>query len=120
MAARPTRRPCARASCISNGKPVKASDFAWAVERAIKIPWGGSGTFLTAQIQGGTAFSKGSAKTISGITTDNATGKITIHLIAPYGAFDNVLAFPALGLVPSGTPYHQPAEQPAARRRART
>ena len=88
---------------FSNGTPVKASDFAYTVERAIKIPWGGSGQFITAQIKGGTAFSKGSAKTISGITTDDATGKIVIHLNAPYGAFDNVLAFPALGIVPTGT-----------------
>jgi peptide/nickel transport system substrate-binding protein len=88
----------------SNGKPVKASDFAWTAERAIKIPWGGSGQFITAQIKGATAFSNGKAKTISGITTNDATGQITIHLNAAYGAFDNVLAFPALGLVPSGTP----------------
>ncbi len=88
----------------SNGKPVKASDFTYTVERAIKIPWGGSGQFITAQIVGATAFSKGSAKTISGITTNDATGQITVHLNAPYGAFDNVLAFPSLGLVPTGTP----------------
>jgi peptide/nickel transport system substrate-binding protein len=98
---------------FSNGQPVKASDFAWAVQRAIKIPWGGSGTFLTAQIKGATAFSKGQAKTISGIKTDDSTGKITITLNAPYGAFDNVLAFPSLGLVPSGTPYkNQPNSPP--------
>jgi len=89
---------------FSNGKPVKASDFAWTVERAIKIPWGGSGQFITANIKGGTAFSNGKSKTISGITTDDSTGKITINLNAPYGAFDNVLAFPSLGVVPSGTP----------------
>ena len=75
----------------SNGKPVKASDFTYTVERAIKIPWGGSGQFITAQIQGATAYSKGTSKTISGITTNDATGQITIHLVAPYGAFDNVL-----------------------------
>jgi peptide/nickel transport system substrate-binding protein len=88
---------------FSNGSPVKASDFAYTVQRAIKIPWGGSGQFITAQIAGATAYSKGQAKTISGITTNDSTGQITIHLVAPYGAFDNVLAFPALGLIPSGT-----------------
>jgi peptide/nickel transport system substrate-binding protein len=88
----------------SNGKPVKASDFAWTAERAIKIPWGGSGQFITAQIKGATAYANGKAKTISGITADDSTGQITIHLNTAYGAFDNVLAFPALGLVPSGTP----------------
>src|SRR5206468_8745184 len=36
-------------------------------------------------------------------TTDDATGKVTINLIAPYGAFDNVLAFPSSAIVPSGT-----------------
>jgi peptide/nickel transport system substrate-binding protein len=88
----------------SNGKPVKASDFTYTVERAIKIPWGGSGSFITPVIAGATAYSTGKAKSISGITTDNATGKIVIHLTAPYGPFDNVLAFPAMGFIPAGTP----------------
>src|SRR5579863_9812674 len=30
----------------SNGKPVKASDFLYTTERALKIPWGGSGSFI--------------------------------------------------------------------------
>jgi peptide/nickel transport system substrate-binding protein len=89
---------------FSNGKPVKASDFAYTAERSIKIPWGGSGSFITPNIVGATAYSKGKAKSISGITADDTTGKITIHLTAPYGPFDNVLAFPALGLIPSGFP----------------
>jgi peptide/nickel transport system substrate-binding protein len=88
---------------FSNGKPVLASDFLYTVERAIKIPWGGSGSFITPVIVGATAFSTGKSKTISGITTDNATGKIVIKLTAPYGPFDNVLAFPSLGIIPSGT-----------------
>jgi peptide/nickel transport system substrate-binding protein len=97
---------------FSNGKPVTASDFAYTVERAIKIPWGGSGQFITAQIKGGTAFANGKAKTISGITTDDATGKIVIHLNSAYGAFDNVLAFPALGIIPTGTPLKNEPNSP--------
>jgi peptide/nickel transport system substrate-binding protein len=88
---------------FSNGQPVKASDFAYTVERAINIPWGGSGEFITPVIAGATAYSTHKAKTISGITTNDATGQITIHLTAPYGPFDNVLAFPSLGLIPAGT-----------------
>ena len=88
----------------SNGAPVKASDFAYTIERSSKIPWGGSGQFYGGTIVGAAAYAAGKAKTISGITSNDATGKITIHLIAPYGAFDNVLAFPSSGLVPSGTP----------------
>ena len=98
---------------FSNGQPVKASDFTTAVERAIKIPWGGSGQFITPIIVGGTAYSTGKAKTISGISADDKTGKITIHLVKPYGPFDNVLAFPAMGIVPGGTPLkEEPANPP--------
>ena len=88
----------------SNGQPVKASDFAYTMERSLKIPWGGSGQFYGGTIKGAAAYASGKSKTISGITTDDTTGKITIHLISPYGAFDNVLAFPSSGLVPAGTP----------------
>lgn len=89
---------------FSNGAAVKASDFTYAIERALKIPWGGS-SFLTANVVGANAYGTGKAKTISGITTDDATGKITIKLISPYGAFSNVLAFTELAPVPSGTPF---------------
>jgi len=97
---------------FSNGKPVTASDFTYTVERAIKIPWGGSGQFTTAQIVGATAYSTGKAKSISGITTNNSTGQIVIHLNAAYGAFENVLAFPALGVVPTGTPFKNEPNSP--------
>ncbi len=80
----------------SNGEAVKASDFTYSIERAIKLNWGGK-SFFTANIAGADAFDKGKATTISGITTDDATGKITIKLVAPYGAFLNVLAFPPPG-----------------------
>jgi peptide/nickel transport system substrate-binding protein len=87
----------------SNGTPVKASDFAHTIERAIKLGWGNK-ELLTENIAGGEAFDKSKASSISGIQTDDATGRITIKLVAPYGSFLNVLAFPATGLVPSGTP----------------
>jgi peptide/nickel transport system substrate-binding protein len=87
---------------FSDGKPVKASDFAYTIMRAIKINWGGK-SFFTNNIVGASAYDTGKAKTISGITTDDASGKITIKLTSDYGAFANVLAFPAAGLVPSGT-----------------
>jgi peptide/nickel transport system substrate-binding protein len=97
---------------FSDGKPVKASDFAWTVQRVVKLPWGGSGQFVNGTIVGADAYSKGKAKTISGITTDDATGKITIHLVAPYGAMENVLAIPPFGIVPSGTPMKNLSSSP--------
>jgi peptide/nickel transport system substrate-binding protein len=90
---------------FSNGQPVKASDFTYTVERSMKIPWGGAGAFVTPNIVGAAAFANGKAKTISGITTNDATGQIVINLTAPYGPFANVLAFPALGIIPTGTPF---------------
>jgi peptide/nickel transport system substrate-binding protein len=97
---------------FSNGQPVKASDFTYAVERALKIPWGGS-SFITGNVVGATAYANGKATTISGITADDATGKITIKLTSPYGAFSNVLAFPSFAPVPAGTPFkNEPASPP--------
>jgi peptide/nickel transport system substrate-binding protein len=87
----------------SNGQPVQARDFTHAIERAIKLNWG-SKQFFTDNIAGAEAFDTGKAHAISGIATDDATGKITIRLVEPYGPFLSVLAFPAAGLVPSSTP----------------
>jgi peptide/nickel transport system substrate-binding protein len=50
----------------SNGVPVKASNFIRSVERAVHIPWGGAGAFITPIIVGASAYSTGKAKTISG------------------------------------------------------
>jgi peptide/nickel transport system substrate-binding protein len=87
----------------SNGQPVHASDFKSTIERAIKLNWGGK-SFFTNYIEGASAYDTGKAGSISGIQTDDSTGKITIHLTEPYGPFPNVLAFPSAGLVPAGTP----------------
>lgn len=95
----------------SNGAPVKASDFAYAIERAIKLGWTDK-SFLTENIVGAEAFEAGKASSISGIHTDDPAGTITIDLVAPYGPFLNVLAFPAAGLVPTGTPMKNLANDP--------
>ncbi len=95
----------------SNGTPVKASDFTHAIERAIKLGWTNK-SFLTENIVGGEAFDAGKASSISGIHTDDATGAITIELVAPYGPFLNVLAFPAAGLVPGTTPMRSLSNEP--------
>jgi peptide/nickel transport system substrate-binding protein len=96
---------------FSNGKPVKASDFASTIERTIKSNWGGK-SFWTSYVEGAADFDKGKAKSISGITTDDATGDITIKLATAYGAFGNVLAYPSAGLVPKGTPANNLSNDP--------
>jgi peptide/nickel transport system substrate-binding protein len=101
----------------SNGDPVQASDFAYTVERSLTIPWGGSSTFMTPYVVGAAAYANHKAKSISGISANNATGKIVIHLTQPYGPFANVLAFPAFGLVDPKTapmPFKVQASTPPA------
>lgn len=96
----------------SNGRPVKASDFSWAVERAIRLRWPGSSRLLVGHIVGAAGFASGHARTISGIQVDNATGQITIRLGTAYGEFDDVLALPALAPVPSSTPLRDEQASP--------
>lgn len=96
---------------FSDGRPVRASDFPYSVERMVKVPWGGR-SFVTNYVVGADEFDRGSAGRISGITADDATGRITIRLSEAYGAFSNVLAFPALAFVPSGTPIRNLSADP--------
>jgi peptide/nickel transport system substrate-binding protein len=97
----------------SNGTPLKATDFTYAIERSINIPWGGSGSFITPIIVGAQAYADHKSKTISGIDANNATGKIVIHLVKAYGPFDNVLAFPSEAPIPAGTPMKaEPTDPP--------
>jgi peptide/nickel transport system substrate-binding protein len=84
----------------SDGTAVKPSDFTHTIERALKLNWGGK-SFFTNYIKGAEAYDSGKASTIDGIKTAGDT--ITITLTQPYGAFLNVLAFPAAGVTPSGT-----------------
>jgi peptide/nickel transport system substrate-binding protein len=87
----------------SNGTPIKASDVTYALERDIKIPWQAA-SFVSAYIAGGTAYANGKAKTISGITTDNATGTITVNLVAPFAPIVDIFALAGTAPVPPSTP----------------
>jgi peptide/nickel transport system substrate-binding protein len=86
----------------SNGKPVKASDFAAAIDRLFKLNSPGS-PFYT-DIVGAEAFAKTKQGGIAGIETDDASGRIVIHLAKPRGTFSNELALPFAAPVPAGTP----------------
>ena len=69
----------------SNGTPVKASDFTYTVKRLFLLDSPGVGFFTN--IVGADNFSKTKKGDISGITADDATGKITIKLVKPQGDF---------------------------------
>jgi peptide/nickel transport system substrate-binding protein len=86
----------------SNGEPVKASDFLYAVERLFKVNSGGS-VFYTI-IKGGEKFAETKSGGIPGIKTDDKTGEIKIELERPSGTFTNELALMFVAPVPQGTP----------------
>ncbi|ANW66698.1 MULTISPECIES: ABC transporter substrate-binding protein [Mycolicibacterium] len=86
----------------SDGTPIKASDFTYAIQRLFKADSGGSVFFNG--IVGAPEYADGSADTISGIVTDDATGDITITLDGPNGTFENVLGLMFAAPVPPSTP----------------
>ena len=91
----------------SDGTPIKASDFTYAIQRLFKADSGGS--VFYEGIVGATDYAEGKANTITGITTNDDTGEITIQLQEPNGTFNNVLGLMFAAPVPSSTPLDQDA-----------
>jgi peptide/nickel transport system substrate-binding protein len=86
----------------SDGTPIVASDFAATIERDFKVDSPGVGFF--GNIVGADAYAKTKTGHISGITTDDKTGVITIKLNAPQGDFTNILATEFAAPVPASAP----------------
>ena len=86
----------------SDGTPIKAGDFTYAIKRLFKANSGGS--VFYEGIVGATDFAEGKADGISGIVTDDNTGDITINLQKPNGTFTNVLGLMFAAPVPPSTP----------------
>jgi peptide/nickel transport system substrate-binding protein len=95
----------------SDGTPIKASDFAATIERDFKVDSPGVGFF--GNIVGADTFAKTKTGHISGITTDDSTGDITIKLNAPQGDFSNILATEFAALLPPSTPAKDQSTTPA-------
>jgi peptide/nickel transport system substrate-binding protein len=91
----------------SDGTPIKASDFTYAIQRLFKANSGGSVFYET--IVGAKDYAGGTANTISGIVTDDATGDITITLTEPNGTFDSILGLTFAAPVPPSTPLDKDA-----------
>jgi peptide/nickel transport system substrate-binding protein len=94
-----TLRPNLR---YSNGALVKASDFKRTIERDFLLDSAGAGLFRN--IVGAAQFARRQRGGIPGIVVDDATGRIVIHLAAPEGDFENVLASEFAAPVPSSSP----------------
>lgn len=97
----------------SDGTPVRASDFRFAVERLIRL--NSAGTSFYMNIEGAERFAETRKGGIAGIETDDESGRIVIHLREPDGSFNFVLALMYAAPVPPGTPAEdQTAEPPPA------
>jgi peptide/nickel transport system substrate-binding protein len=94
----------------SNGAPVRASDFKATVERDFKLDSPGAGYFY--DIVGADEARKSKGGDISGIVTDDATGRITITLKTPQGDFVNVLASEFAAPVPANAPASDTSTHP--------
>ena len=91
----------------SDGTPIKASDFTYAIKRLFKADSGGS--VFYEGIIGAKDFADGKSDTISGIKTDDTTGDITISLENPNGTFNNILGLMFAAPVPQTTPLDKDA-----------
>jgi peptide/nickel transport system substrate-binding protein len=91
----------------SDGTPIKASDFTYAIKRLFKADSGGS--VFYEDIVGATDFAEDKSDTISGIVADDASGDITITLDKPNGTFTNVLGLTFAAPVPPSTPIDKDA-----------
>jgi peptide/nickel transport system substrate-binding protein len=96
----------------SDDSPVKASDFEHAIKRVLNLESGGSAFYLV--IEGAQDYIDAGKPEgdISGIETNDQSGKITITLSEPDGSFSNVLAMPFASLVPGDTPFRNLTEDP--------
>jgi peptide/nickel transport system substrate-binding protein len=86
----------------SNGSRVKASDFKKTVERDFILDSPGAALFRN--ISGANLFAKRKKGGIPGIVVDDAQRTIVIHLRAPEGDFENVLASEFAAPVPPSAP----------------
>jgi peptide/nickel transport system substrate-binding protein len=94
----------------SDGTPIKASDWAYAVQRMFDVESGGSSFYTT--IVGAEDYQAGKAKDISGIKTNDQTGEITIELTEPRGTFNNELGLMFTAPIPQNTPAEDQTKNP--------
>jgi peptide/nickel transport system substrate-binding protein len=95
----------------SDGTPVRASDFSFAVERMFKL--NSPGSFFYSEIVGAEKFAETKQGGISGIETNDKTGEIVIHLLEPRGTFTNELGLMFVALLPPSTPIEDMTAHPA-------
>ena len=94
-----------RGVSYSTGGTVEPSDFRYALERALKVPNGPAGYFLTSIVGAQQCLSTPTRCSLAkGVVTDDAAGTVTFHLIKPDWDLLNELTLPFADAVPPGAP----------------
>jgi peptide/nickel transport system substrate-binding protein len=97
----------------SNGKPVKASDFRYTIERDFKMDSPGVGFYSEiVGVSGSNGFAETKKGHISGIVTNDQKRTIQIKLTSPRGDFPYILAMEFSHFVPTGTPASDQSTHP--------
>jgi peptide/nickel transport system substrate-binding protein len=94
----------------SDGTPVRASDFRFAVERLFRLNSAAS-SFYTG-IVGAERFARTKKGGIAGIAADDESGRIVIHLVEPSGVFSYLLGLPFAAPLPPDTPAEDQTSDP--------
>jgi peptide/nickel transport system substrate-binding protein len=94
----------------SDGRPVRASDFEFAIKRTLRLYSGGL-VFYT-DIVGARQFLKKRRTGIAGITANDRTGRIVIRLVRPRATFTDELALMFAAPLPPDTPLRDQSFHP--------
>src|ERR671915_179703 len=96
----------------SDGSPVKASDFEHTIKRVLNLESGGSAFYLG--IEGAQEYIDAGKcdGDIAGIEADDKSGRVTLRLSEPDGAFQHVLAMWFSAPVPGDTPCRNLTKEP--------
>jgi peptide/nickel transport system substrate-binding protein len=94
----------------SDGAPVRASDFRATIERVLAM--NSPATPFYTDIVGAEKFAETKKGGIPGIVTDDASGRIVIHLVTPRSTFSNELAMLFAAPLPAGTKHEDLSASP--------
>jgi peptide/nickel transport system substrate-binding protein len=97
---------------FSDGRPLKASDFEHTLKRVLNLESGASAFYLV--IEGAQEYVDAGKPEgdISGIETNDETGKVTLELTTADGTILNILAMTFAGVVPGDTPFKNLSADP--------
>jgi peptide/nickel transport system substrate-binding protein len=95
---------------FSNGRALKASDFAYTIKRIFRATSPGVGFYT--DIVGAEAYSKSLKGNIAGVVTNDRKRTITIRMRSPRGDFLTILALLFAAPVPNGTPPEDQSTHP--------